>query len=66
MGLEQYDPYAIKSYSFTVRKTNHFFSCPTVLLSIIIVGLSVAININTVRHLWLPLQDLDISSTKSL
>jgi hypothetical protein len=56
MGLEEYDSYAIKNYSFAVHKTNSFFSLPTLLLSIFILASAVLININTIRHLWLPLQ----------
>lgn len=55
MGLEEYDLYALKSYSFTVRKTHSFFSLPTVLLSLAVFIIAVLINFNTVRHLWLPL-----------
>ena len=66
MGLEEYDPYAIKTYSFTVRKTNSFFSFPTVLLSLLIIALSVLINLSTVKHLWLPFKDLEVKSAASL
>ena len=66
MGLEEYDPYAIKTYSFTVRKTNSFFSLPTVLLSLLIIALSVLINLSTVKHLWLPFKDLEVKSAASL
>lgn len=66
MGLEDYDLYAIKSYSFTVRKTNSFFSLPTVLLSLSVFVIAVAINFNTVKHLWLPLDELEIISSSSI
>lgn len=66
MGLEEYDLYALKSYSFTVRKTHSFFSLPTVLLSLAVFIIAVFINLNTVRHLWLPLNELDIISSSSI
>lgn len=58
--------YSIKSYSFTVRKTNSFFSLPTMLLSIGVFVVAVLINFNTVKHLWLPIEELDIVSSSGL
>ena len=66
MGLEEYDLYAIKQYSFTVRKTNNFFSLPTVILSLLVFGVAISINLNTIRHLWLPFEDLEVQSASSL
>jgi hypothetical protein len=66
MGLEEYDLYAIKNYSFTVKKTNSFFSLPTVVLSLLIVGLSLLINLNTLSNLWLPFESLDAVTSTAL
>lgn len=54
MKLAEADFFAIKSYSFAVRKTNSFFSLATVLLSLAIITTSILINFSTVSHLWLP------------
>ncbi len=66
MVLEEYDSYAIKSYSFAVQKTNTFFSLPTVLLSFAILVASLLLNFNTLSHLWIPFQELEVLSSKSL
>jgi len=66
MGLEEYDSFALKSYSFALHKTNSFFSLPTLLLSLIIIAISVLINFNSVRHLWLPIQQIGVESSLSL
>ena len=66
MGLEEYDSFALKSYSFALHKTNSFFSLPTLLLSLLIMAASVLINFTSVRHLWLPIQQIPVDSSLSL
>jgi hypothetical protein len=54
MQLEKWDAYALKRYSFTLHNTNTYFTSATILLSVAIIAASVAINIQTIGHLWLP------------
>ena len=66
MRIEEYDAFALRSYSFAVHKTNSFFSWGTVALSLGIVAVSVLLNLETVSHLWLTREQLPILSTQSL
>jgi hypothetical protein len=49
-----------------VRKTNSYFSLATVLLSLLILGLSFLVNLETLSHLWLPLSELPLLATQTL
>ena len=66
MKIEQMDAYALRTYSFSVRKTNSYFSLATVLLSLLIMALSFFINLDTLSHLWLPLSELPLLATQTL
>jgi hypothetical protein len=54
MKIEELDAFAIKRYSFALGKTNSYFTCSTVILSILILAASVYLNYATVSHLWIP------------
>ena len=53
MAVEDYDAYALKSYSFAVRKTSSYFSLGTLVLSIAIIAAAILINMQVVSHIWL-------------
>jgi len=66
MTIAEYDAFALRNYSFAVRKTNSFFSLSTILLSILILTLSFFLNFSTIKHLWIPRSQLIIQASQSL
>ncbi len=66
MRIEEIDAYALRTYSFSVRKTNSYFSLATVLLSLLIMALAFLVNLDTLSHLWLPVSELPLLATQTL
>lgn len=64
--IEEYDPYTLTSYSFTLRKTNSFFTKITVIITIAILIAAVMINNTSVQHLWLKRRELPVVASKTL
>lgn len=66
MRLSEVDPYAVRSYSFAVRRTNSFFSAATLLLSAAVLVAAGLLCAPTVAHLWLPRSALPLLASQSL
>ena len=66
MRLSEVDPYAVRSYSFAVRKTNSFFSATTLLLSAAVLIAAGLLCASTIAHLWLPRSALPLLASQSL
>lgn len=66
MIVEDYDAFALRNYSFAVRKTNSFFSLSTIVLSLGILVLAFFLNISNISHLWLPRSQLPIQASQSI
>jgi hypothetical protein len=66
MRIEEIDAYALRTYSFSVRKTNSYFSLATVLLSLLIMALAFLVNLDALSHLWLPASQLPLLATQTL
>jgi hypothetical protein len=63
MTIEQYDPFALKQYAFTLQKTNNYFTFITIFLSLGIIATSIVMNMDVISHLWLPRIELPTSIT---
>lgn len=63
-NMEEYDAFALTSYSFAIRKTNNFFSLTTLLLSLAIITTSILLNYSTISHLWLSVPELPVLSSQ--
>jgi hypothetical protein len=61
MQIEKLDAFALKQYAFTVGKTNSHFTILTILLSFFIITAAVVLTFPTIRHIWLPRDQLPIS-----
>lgn len=64
--IEELDPYALTSYSFTLRKTNSFFTKVTVVITIAILVAAVMVNYTSVQHLWLKRGQLPVVASQTL
>ena len=66
MRLSEVDLYAVRSYSFAVRRTNSFFSVTTLVLSAAVVITAGLLCASTLAHLWLPRSALPLLASQSL
>lgn len=66
MRVDDLDVFAIKTYSFAVRKTNTHFTPLTIALSLIIVSASLLLNLDTLSHLWLKREQLPMLKSQGL
>lgn len=64
--IEEHDPYALTSYSFTLRKTNSFFTKITVVITFAILIAAVMVNYTSVQHLWLKRGELPIIASQAI
>jgi hypothetical protein len=66
MRVNDLDAFALRTYSFTLRRTNRYFSLPTILLSLAIVLAALRLSQDSLAHLWLPRAQLPILSSRKL
>jgi hypothetical protein len=64
--IEELDPYALTTYTFTLRKTNSFFTKVTVLITIAILTAAIMLNYSSVEHLWLTRSELPFIASQTL
>lgn len=62
--LAKYDPYTIEEVEFFVQKKTKYTSLKSIIVSLIILGLTVFLNFNSVRHLWIPRAELPVFSSE--
>ena len=66
MRVSEVDLYAVRSYSFAVRRTNSFFSAATLLLSAGVLLAAALLCAPTLAHLWLPRRALPLLASQAL
>ena len=58
--LAQYDPLALTAIEFNIKAVKKYTSVATIVISLAVVALSVVINLEAIKHLWLPLSELPV------
>ena len=58
--LAQHDPLALTAIEFNVKSVKKYTSVATILMSLGIVALSVIFNLESIKHIWIPLHELPI------
>ena len=61
--LANYDPYAIEQIEFFVQKKSKYTNLKSIIVTLAILALTVALNINAIEHLWLNRSELPMVST---
>ena len=58
--LAQHDPLALTAIEFNVKSVKKYTSVATILISLGILALSVVVSLESIKHLWVPLDQLPI------
>ena len=61
--LSVYDPLALTAVEFNIKSIKKYTSIATIVTSLAIVVLSITINIESIRHIWAPLNELPTTYT---
>ena len=58
--LAQHDPLALTAIEFNIKSVKKYTSVATILISLGILALSVVVSLESIKHLWVPLDQLPV------
>ena len=56
--LADYDPLALTAIEFNIKSVKKYTSVATILISLSVLAVSIVINLEAIKHLWIPLHEL--------
>ena len=59
--LEELDPSSIDAIEFNIKNVKKYTSIITIFISICVIALSIALNIDSISQIWIPRSQLTIS-----